>query len=152
MVYFSCTYFLPWAFFSRFFYRRASLRHVFPDEPQNGQLTGHHSKNLVLCSSGVNQLCSPYCLFCAIVPIPHNFDFSLPFCLFLAISNPRFYFVYFSHFVCLILFCLFLAVFILPHPFFCSSPFCPFLGLSRLYSVCCSLCSLIGSANLKCTL
>ena len=31
-------------------------RHVFADEPQNGQLTGHHSKNLVPCSSSVNQL------------------------------------------------------------------------------------------------
>ena len=32
------------------------LRHVFPDYPQFGQLTGHHSKNLAPCNSSVNQL------------------------------------------------------------------------------------------------
>ena len=34
-------------------------RHVFPDEPQNVQSTGHQSQNLVPCSSSVNQaICS----------------------------------------------------------------------------------------------
>ena len=34
------------------------LYHVFADQPHIGHLTGHHSKNLVPCSSSVNQLCA----------------------------------------------------------------------------------------------
>ena len=39
------------------FYHSTVPRHVFPDNPQKEQLTGYHSKNLVPCSSSVNQLC-----------------------------------------------------------------------------------------------
>ena len=41
-----------------FLYMLSTLSRFFPYQPQIGPLTGLHLKNLVLCSSSVNQLCT----------------------------------------------------------------------------------------------